>query len=187
VLADALIKTCTNTSAIAMTSFRAISHVNMSLVYMFRRLFVSPSSGFIWWMMRSNVQRWHMTPDPKSIFRGSKYNMANSWHQYPDDGRYAVVSYPTPTAINYCCTSGCWSYVAPTTLETYTRLMGKYELGEGGPLKRRFRIRGRILSPHVTIGSVSGSSREWTCNTEGPTLPEFIYTVLKHVLGHVVT
>jgi hypothetical protein len=46
-------------------------------------------------------------------------------------------------------------YVASTTLEISVRLKGQY--GLGGPSRRTFRIRGQILTPHMTIGSVFGS------------------------------
>jgi hypothetical protein len=67
-----------------------------------------------------------------------------------------VVSYPTPTAVNYSCALGCRYCVTYSTLETGTGLKGQYGQREG-PLRRRFRVRGRVLAPHIPVGSFSGS------------------------------
>jgi hypothetical protein len=59
-------------------------------------------------------------------------------------------------------------YVATTTLKTNSRLKGQYAL-EGDPSRRRFRVRDRILAPHIAIGSASGSpvTGEHICSTGG--------------------
>jgi hypothetical protein len=56
-------------------------------------------------------------------------------------------------------------YVASTTLETRARLKEQYDLGGGGgPSRRGFcRVRGRILAPHIPVGSFFRFSGGWGC------------------------
>jgi hypothetical protein len=42
-------------------------------------------------------------------------------------------------------------------METSTLLKGQYGLRRGGSLKEGFRFRGRVLAPHIPIGSISDS------------------------------
>jgi hypothetical protein len=53
---------------------------------------------------------------------------------------------------------------------------------------RRFRVRGRVLAPHIPIGSLSGSPLAGVLGNklvtlEDPLLPTFIYTVYMSVWG----
>jgi hypothetical protein len=75
---------------------------------------------------------------------------------------------------------GVAMYVVSTTLETYNRLKGQY--GLGGPSRRRFRICGRVLAPHMPVGCVFGSPVAWVLGNElvtlgNPVSPVFIYTI----------
>jgi hypothetical protein len=60
-----------------------------------------------------------------------------------------------PQLLSLAVRFGVVVQVASTSLETYSRLKGHYELR--GPARKGFRVRGRILVPHIPSGSVSGS------------------------------
>jgi hypothetical protein len=68
-----------------------------------------------------------------------------------------VWSFLRPNLLSLAVRLGVAVWVASTTQETYTRLMGQYRLGGGGGSSRGgFKIRSRILAPHVHTGRFSG-------------------------------
>jgi hypothetical protein len=58
----------------------------------------------------------------------------------------------------------------------------------GGPSRRRFRVRGRILAPQIPIGGIPGSPVAGVPRNElgtlgGPLLPTFVYIIYMLIRG----